>query len=932
MLCMVGIHQLWTATMMHLVGHPSSGTARGLPINCSTASLDSRVGSFGDYWTIGAGPDVQLVTYSDGSVDLNGSTGYITSFTKNSSGGYTSPTGIDAVLTKPSSTYVLTFLKTGEKYNFNSAGRLATDVDKNGNTITYTYNASNQLTKITDTQGRATTVTYNPTWGTIASITDSTGRKHQYSYFNYQLVQYIDPASKTTSYAYTGYDLTKITDPVGNETRMVYDTKHRVHSITYVTDTGAGTGPTTTFTYNTGNTVVTDPNGHQTTYDYDAVARVTKIVDPLGNTSDTEYTLNSDRKQVTDARRGTTTYTYDSKNNMTALGIPSGGTTNIMYTDSAHPYYPTERDDPVGNALKYTYDTKGNISKIQDGLATQNTLQYTYTTKGMVYQATDALGHVTTYTYDTKGNLTKIAAPSPLGAVTIVPDTLSRVSSITDGKGQKSTYTYDLLDRVTNISYAGGASISRVFDDDGNLTSQTDATGTSRFSYDALNRLTGKTLPGGAIISYTYDDASNLTSVNDAAGTVAYTYNAANELTALTEPGGTSQTTFTYDENHNRTSTAYPNVTMTMTYDSSNRLIEITGKDSSGTVLTSYSYSFAQPGTGNDTNQRYTMTDTAGNVTEYSYDVLNRLLEAKTKDSGGTVIDDYQYTYDGAGNRKTQTVNGTTTTYTYNAANELTSDGSSTYSYDANGNLTGNSAGLSLSYNSKNQTASITPPGGSAIGMSYTGDSQVERVTAGSTTYANNALGLSVAVDASGTTGHIRDNQGKLTEEQTPSGNYYYLFDGLGSTAALTDSSGAVVNTYSYDPYGKTKSSTGTVANPWQFGGSYGAYHDADTGLYKIGHRYYESGLGRWTQQDPAVVGSTILLGNHLPNNPSAGCAGNPMSLNRYAYADLNPTNSTDPRGLSTCSGLLPGCAALQPPPGATELASGSQSCLAGEA
>ncbi|CCF85157.1 RHS repeat-associated core domain-containing protein [Nitrolancea hollandica] len=235
------------------------------------------------------------------------------------------------------------------------------------------------------------------------------------------------------------------------------------------------------------------------------------------------------------------------------------------------------------------------------------------------------------------------------------------------------------------------------------------------------------------------------------------------------------------------------------------------------------------------------------------------------KDSGGTVIGDYQC------------------------------------SYDANGNLTGNSAGLSLSYNALNQTASITPPGGTAIGMSYAGDSQVERVAAGSQSFTNSALGLSLAADTSGTTAYVRDNQGKLTEQRTPGGNYYYLFDGLGSVVALTDSSGAVVNTYSYDPYGNTKSSTGSVANPWRFGGSYGAYHDADTGLYKIGHRYYDPGLARWAQQDPIVAGSTILFGNNLPSKATTGCAGNPMSLNRYAYADLNPINSTDPTGLSTC-------------------------------
>lgn len=113
--------------------------------------------------------------------------------------------------------------------------------------------------------------------------------------------------------------------------------------------------------------------------------------------------------------------------------------------------------------------------------------------------------------------------------------------------------------------------------------------------------------------------------------------------------------------------------------------------------------------------------------------------------------------------------------------------------------------------------------------------------------------------------------------------------DGLGSVVALTDSSGAVVNTYSYDPYGNTKSSTGTVANPWRFGGSYGAYHDADTGLYKIGARYYSPKLGRWTQQDPLV---------HLYD---------PVQLNRYAYAGCNPSNVIDPSGLefTVCDGIF---------------------------
>jgi RHS repeat-associated protein len=94
-----------------------------------------------------------------------------------------------------------------------------------------------------------------------------------------------------------------------------------------------------------------------------------------------------------------------------------------------------------------------------------------------------------------------------------------------------------------------------------------------------------------------------------------------------------------------------------------------------------------------------------------------------------------------------------------------------------------------------------------------------------------------------------------------------------------------VVNTYSYEPYGKTASSTGTTVNPWRFGGSYGAYAENNaSGLLKIGQRFYDPSLGRWTQQDPLSSGD------------------------RYAYASDNPTNLTDPSGaLSLPNVHLPG-------------------------
>jgi RHS repeat-associated protein len=433
------------------------------------------------------------------------------------------------------------------------------------------------------------------------------------------------------------------------------------------------------------------------------------------------------------------------------------------------------------------------------------------------------------------------------------------------------------------VAYQSGDNTTRAYDVDGNLTRLDDNAGTPRqttFGYDRLSRQTSKTfmLPSDGTLTYAYDGVGNLTGFTDGGGAVAYAYNAVNLLQTLTEPGG-FQTTFTHDDLYHRTGTAYPNgVTLAQAYDNAGRLTSIVGKQGT-TTLTSFAYTY-QNATGADTGLRQRVTDQDGNTTSYGYDVLNRLTGAQTT---GPSPASYAYAYDGANNRTGQTVNGATTAYSYNAADELTAAGGTTYSYDLNGNQTGSSAGQALAYNTADQTTSVTPAGGAALAMTYTGASQVQRVSAGSAGFQYGLFGLNRQSDAMGTIYYTRGPQGELLGQRTPAGRYYYLYDGLGSTVALTDSAGNVVNRYSYDPYGNVTSTSGTVANPWRFGGSYGAYTDAATGLVKIGQRYYDPGFGRWTQRDP--------LG-----------AGNP-----YAYTNCNPVNGTDPSGLISlaCIGAL---------------------------
>jgi RHS repeat-associated protein len=124
-----------------------------------------------------------------------------------------------------------------------------------------------------------------------------------------------------------------------------------------------------------------------------------------------------------------------------------------------------------------------------------------------------------------------------------------------------------------------------------------------------------------------------------------------------------------------------------------------------------------------------------------------------------------------------------------------------------------------------------------------------------------------------------------LNSERTSAGKvYYYLFDGLGSIVGMTDSTGALVATYGYDPFGNVGGGSvqSGVNNPWGYAGG---YTDKTTGLVKFGIYYYDPHVGRWTQATP--------IGSSLQEATKA---------NLYVYADDDPINFIDPSGKASIS------------------------------
>src|SRR5207244_3694664 len=106
----------------------------------------------------------------------------------------------------------------------------------------------------------------------------------------------------------------------------------------------------------------------------------------------------------------------------------------------------------------------------------------------------------------------------------------------------------------------------------------------------------------------------------------------------------------------------------------------------------------------------------------------------------------------------------------------------------------------------------------------------------------------------------------------------YFLHDGLGSTAGLSDGSGNNPVSYSYDVFGAIRTQSGTSGNNWLFTGE---QRDSESSFYYLRARYYDPSVGRFLTRDPLV-----------------GSSRRPDTLNRYSYVRNNPANLVDPYGL----------------------------------
>jgi RHS repeat-associated protein len=758
----------------------------------------------------------------------------------------------------------------------------------------FDYDSSNRPTRVENELGHASTIAWDER-GNMTGMTDA--------------------LSSATAITYNefGQPLT-FRDPRGNTTTLTYDSRGNLVAI------DAPLSRRTTFTYDIvgRRLTATDPLGRTTTFTYDAGDRVTRVTDAMGHTVQFGYDANGNLISRTDERGNTVRQTYDENDLVSSVTDPLGATTHYGYDKldqligvrNARQAITLLENDPAGRVVgqvdalgqttRFTYDANGNRTAVTDAMGETRVFQYdalnrlvgtsdplrnrttrAYDAAGRLLSIDDERGNRTTFAYDAANRLTRVTDASG-GAVSYAYDASGNRTSQTDANGHVTTYEYDGADRLTAIRDPNGRTQRFTYDAADRRITSVDAAGrTTRFTYDDDDRLVQTTYPDGSIVRRAYDAAGNLTQMTDRLGTSFYAYDANNRLTSHTDAFGQT-IRYTYDAVGNLATLVYPgNLAVRYAYDAANRLVSVTDW---GDRVTRYEYDRA------DRVTRVTLPN--GLSTTYAYDSAGRLV----RQINGPGVASYVFNLDAAGNRLSATITepldgptpGANESYAYDAADQVQSAGSASFAFDSAGNMTRWTKGgatTNYTYDFDNQLTWIN----SSVQFGYDGlGVRRARAVNGVTSYyvvdANAPLSqvLTQRVGQQGPVSAYYIYGLGLLYRIAPDGQrLYYQFNPTGSTVAMVNEGGEMVNRYAYDAWGNTSAVVEDVPNPFRFMGSFGVMQEGQDLLF-VRARYYAPMLGRFVSRDP-VRGS--LADTQRPNP--------------YSYANGNPAGNIDPSGES---------------------------------
>jgi tripartite motif-containing protein 71 len=340
---------------------------------------------------------------------------------------------VQAVLEKEGEGYVYT-RPDQSKLRFDSAGRLTSETDRNGNATTITRGTGGRIESVADAAGRKLTFSYNSE-GEVEQIADPMGRVVKYYYEegnllkvtepgeatprwrldylpNHQLKETLDGRGGRTVIGYNGYQVTSETDPMERKRKWAYETSEGLPKTTITEPNGSVT--VEKFNVLDEPTSITRASGTAlaatTKKEYNVEGRLISVTDPNGHVTKYGYDASGNRASVTNALAQKSERTYNSTHDVISKTTPDGETTTIK-RDSHGNAETVERPAPgsTTQSTKYKYAANGDLESVEDPL--KRVTKYEYDSYGDRTAETDPEGDKRTWGYNEDSQLTSLVSP-----------------------------------------------------------------------------------------------------------------------------------------------------------------------------------------------------------------------------------------------------------------------------------------------------------------------------------------------------------------------------------------------------------------------------------------------------------------------------------------------------------------------------------------
>lgn len=776
----------------------------------------------------------------------------------------------------------------------------------------YDYPEGQFPTTATSALNQRETRTYDARFGTVASFTD--------------------PNGLTTSWQFDGFGRKTLEKrPDGTSTTWTYELCKDVLG-------GTAACPSSAVLVE-----ITVPSGSARTKTYtDSLHRTVRVetegIDDRSIRKDTEYdslgrVARSSLPYFANAAPAWTVYSYDLLGRVTAETSPATAAgTRVTSTKYNGLTITASVNTAPAQTKTITRNSQGQVVQVIDTAGSRVT--YTYDPFGNLTQ-TNAGGVLTELTYDLLGRKVGMVDPD-MGSWRYAYNGLGELVSQTDAKGQSTTFVYDLLGRMTKRTepglitnwyfdtYTDGAAcpggiggLCQVECDNGYVR---------KLSYDRLGRIAtlSTTIDKTYAVDTTYvtsgPHAGKIDSIRYPTGfAIKYGYNPTGYLTEVRKADDSSllwRVTAQNAAGQALGEVLGNNLVTARTYDALYRLTSVTsGTAASKLVEMSFSYDLIG-------NLIRRIDATQGVTENFAYDSLNRLIQ-----SSGPNLATSTFAYDAIGNLVNKSDVGV---YNYpsvgasrpHAVTRIKGSRAAAYSYDDNGGLIStvyeNGDIRSLDYSAFGLPTTVRgKAGGQAYQYQYTYNAEHERIKL--TTTRTDGTYTSIYLHPSGhgmllyeeerQPGEVSEHKhyiqagseligvyvtkSKYVGSEQPEMRYYHR-DHLGSIAAVTNPSGAMIERFSYEPFGQRRFPKGgsdpnnTIIGVTTDRGFTGHEHLDELSLIHMNGRIYDPVLGRFMTPDPFL---------QAPENL--------QSYNRYSYVMNNPLGYVDPTGYSWLSRAL---------------------------